>query len=408
MSKFHYTARSLTGELSEGDIEAASVKEAAGSLGGRGYVPISIDEQGGSFFSLPKNFSLPFLSPKVKIRDLNVFFRQVAVLVEAGVPLLESIMAVEDQVINPVFKKIIGEIEADIGAGHAFSQALAKHPTVFPELIVAMVAAGERSGTLDEVLERITVFYEKEIAFQQKVKSAMRYPIIVLVALSTAFVIVITVVIPRFSYVYSSLKSDLPLPTKVLININYIIVHYWWLMAIIAFSTYYAAKLYGATVAGRQRIDQLKLKMPVFGLLTIKVALSRFFRMLATMISSGIPIIASLETTMNTADNVVIADSIARIRDRVVSGAGLSGPMAEDKIFPATAVQMVAVGEKSGNLEKMLTKSADYFDEETDYLISNLMSLMEPFIVLFLAVMVLILALGIFLPMWSLMDLYTK
>ncbi len=387
----------------EGEIDAASVKEAAGLLASRGHIPVSINEQ-TSFFSLPKLF----LGPRVKMRDLNVFFRQVAVLVEAGVPLLESIMAVEDQVINTTFKKIIGEIESDIGAGHAFSQALAKHPTVFPELIVAMVAAGERSGTLDEVLERITAFYEKEITFQQKVKSAMRYPVLVLTALSAAFVIVITVVIPRFSYVYSAMKSDLPLPTKILININYVIMHYWWLISIIGVAAYFAIKFYGSTTTGRERFDQLKLNTPVFGLLTIKVSLSRFFRMLATMINSGIPIIAGLETTMNTADNVVIAASIARIRDRVVSGAGLSGPMAEEKIFPATAVQMVAVGEKSGNLDKMLNKSADYFDEETDYLISNLMALMEPFIVLFLSVMVLILALGIFLPMWSMMDLYTK
>ncbi|MFA6548529.1 MAG: type II secretion system F family protein [Candidatus Margulisiibacteriota bacterium] len=408
MSKFNYKARSISGELKEGEIEAASVREAAGSLATQGYIPISIDEQGGSFFKIPKDFKIPFLSPRVKMRDLNVFFRQVAVLVEAGVPLLEAIMAVEDQIINVTFKKIIGEMESDIGAGHAFSQALAKHPTVFPELIVAMVAAGERSGTLDNVLERITMFYEKEITFQQKVKSAMRYPIIVLVALSAAFVFVITLVIPRFSSVYSALKSDLPLPTKILININYAIVHYWWLMTIVGLSAYYAIKFYGATPAGRARFDQLKLNTPVFGLLTIKVSLSRFFRMLATMISSGIPIIAGLETTMNTADNVIIAASIARIRDRVVSGAGLSGPMAEEKIFPSTAVQMVAVGEKSGNLDKMLSKSADYFDEETDYLIANLMSLMEPFIFLFLSVMVLILALVIFLPMWSMMDLYTK
>lgn len=356
---------------------------------------------------LTKLLELSFGRPRVKLRDLNIFFRQLAVLIGAGVPLIESLIATESQVVNEGFKRIIQQIEADIGSGQTFSQALAKWPQIFTELVVAMVEAGERSGSLENVLNKITVYYEKEIQFQQKLQAALRYPLLVVIALSIAFIVVITFVIPQFSKIYGSLKADLPWPTRLLIGLNYLVRSYWWLGCAAIASAFYGIKTYISTVKGREQWDQLWLRSPVFGVLIAKASLSRFFRMLATMIGSGIPIVASLETTARTADNVIISQSIIRLRDRVLAGSGLAGPMGEEKIFPATAVQMVAVGEKAGTLDTMLVKTADYFDEETDYMISNLMSLLEPFIILFLGIMVLTLALGIFLPMWNLMGVYT-
>jgi type II secretory pathway component PulF len=258
------------------------------------------------------------------------------------------------------------------------------------------------------VLNKITGFYEKDIIFRQKLQSALRYPMIVLVVLAIAFLVIVTFVIPRFGSIYGQLKADLPLPTRMLIALNQGITHYWLFLILGTVSFVWGFRAYIGTDNGRRNWDRLLLKMPVFGSLITKVSLSRFFRMLAVMISSGIPIVAGLETTVQTADNVVISDAILKIRDRVVAGSSLSAPMQENKLFPPTAVQMVAVGEKSGMLDKMLMKSADYFDEETDYMVTNLMSLLEPFVILFLGMLVLTLALGIFLPMWNLMSLYTK
>lgn len=405
MSKFKYKARTKNGQMVEGEIEAANVTAAAKELGLKDYVPVSLSPLAFSFD--PTVLKKWFASlNRVKIRDRIIFFRQLAALFTAGVPLFESLVAVEEQVTNKYFKNIIKEIIKDVEGGSTFSQALSKHPQVFSDLVVTMAKAGERGGTIEDVLIKITNYLEKENYLQQKIKSAMRYPVTVLVVLGSAFLVVITVVVPRFSTVYRSFGADLPLPTKILISINYTITHFWWLILLIALAAYYAFKTYINTVEGRKRFDQLLLRIPVFGLLIVKIALSRFFRMLSTMISTGIPLIYGLEVTASTADNVIISGTIMKVRNQVAAGHGVSGPMSQYKIFPPTAVQMVAIGEKSGTLGQMLLKSADYFDEEVEYMISNLMSLLEPILIFVLAIMVLVMALGIFLPMWNLMQLY--
>jgi MSHA biogenesis protein MshG len=261
---------------------------------------------------------------------------------------------------------------------------------------------------MDEVLKKITAYLEKENQLRQKLQGALRYPIIVFSALAIAFVFAIVVIIPRFSSIFAAFKTELPLPTRILQGINYIIVNFWWMILMAAALGYALFKLYTGTVRGRRQWDGVLLKLPVFGMLLTKISLARFFTMFSSMISSGIPIVNGLETTASTADNTVISDAILKIREKVVSGVSLSESMREFYFFPPTAIHMVAVGEKSGNLENMLVKSAEYFDEETDYIISNLMSLLEPLIIFVLGLFVLLLALGIFLPMWSMTQLYSR
>ena len=392
------------------EIEASSSEEVAGDLNAKGYTPVSITEK----MALP-DLSLLFDPQalmlklnRIKVRELMLFFRQLAALFSAGVPLFDSLIALEEQFGKERIGKIIVKLKEDVAGGDSFSGALAKHPAVFSDLVVAMVEAGEKAGVMDDVLRRITDYLEKENQLKQKVHAALRYPAMVMSALGVAFIFAIVFIIPKFTSIFSAFKTKLPLPTRILLGINYVITNYWWLVLIVATLSYTIFKLYCGTVRGRRQWDQLLLKTPVFGMLLTKISLARFFSMLSAMISSGVSVVSGLEITARTADNVVISEAIAEIREKVISGVTLSDSMKEYSFFPPTSSRMVAIGEKSGTLDKMLLKSADYFNEETDYTIANLMTLLEPMLIFVMGMFVLLLALGIFLPMWSMMELYTK
>ena len=388
-------------------MNASSSVEVGQLLGAQKLIPITVTEE-SEFFDIGKLFNFSMFKPRANLSELNILFRQLSSLVGAGVPLLEALVSVEDLITNDKLKRVVRELEEAIGGGMVFSQALGKFPTVFSQLVVAMVGAGEATGTLEAVLEKVTMYYEKEIVMRQRISAALRYPILVVSAIGIAFVVVITFVIPKFSTVFTSMKAELPLPTRFLLALNYVFINFGWLLLILLFVGINALRMYINTEKGRLNWDKFLLGLPVFGVLINKVSLARFFRMLATMVSSGIPIVTGLEITASTADNAVIANTIFKIRDRVTAGTGLSAPMGEDPVFPPTAVQMVAVGERSGTLDKMLNKCADYFESETDYMVGNLMSLLEPIIIFALGMMVLTLALGIFLPMWDMMNLYVR
>lgn len=390
-------------------IEAASLDEVASGLHAKGFTTISIDEEKDTidFSKLGITLINIFKFRKMKTRDLSIFFRQLSALFSAGVPLFDALVAMEEQFNDEKIRKIIIKIKDDVAGGNTFSGSLAKYPDVFSDLIVAMVAAGEKAGAMDSVLKRISTYLEKETQMQSKLHGALRYPIMVFSVLIIAFIFAVVAIIPKFSSVFSSFKTKLPLPTRILLWINYVAVHYWWLIIIIFCGGYFALRTYRKTPAGRLRFDQLTLKLPVFGMLITKISLARFFTMLSAMISSGIPIVDGLEITADTADNMVIANAISQIKEKVIGGVSLSDGMKDFPIFPPSSIHMVAIGEKSGSLENMLMKSAEYFNEETDYTIGNLMTLLEPFLIFFMALFVALLALGIFLPMWSVMQLYT-
>lgn len=408
MTRFKYKAISDSGNLIQDEIEAASLEEVAKDLNSRGYTPVDISEK----MALPDfsgflSFFSSFRSPKVKPRELMIFFRQLAALFTAGVPLFESLLVLEEQFVKGGFKEIVPKIKEQVAGGATFSEALAKYPKVFSNVIVAMIGAGERAGALEAVLKRISAYLEEESQLQKKVQSALRYPLIVVIFLTVAFMAAVLFIIPKFAPVFQTFKAGLPLPTRILLGINYTIINYWWLILAVLAIFYVSLKLYRSTSRGRRFWDQLLLKVPVFGMLLRKISLARFFSMLSAMLSSGISIVQGLEITANTAGNAVIEEAILKIREKVVGGVALSESMKEYDVFPSTSIHLVAIGEKSGTLDDMLVKTADYFTEEADYTISNLMSLLEPFLVVFLGLMVLLLAMGIFLPMWSMMQLYT-
>jgi len=404
LSKFNYKGRDAFGEPIQGDLEAISQQEAAKKLTAQGLFPTEISAKG-----LLVDFSGLLLNwgGHVNNNDLLIFFKQLGVLISAGVTIFESLAAVEEQLSEGCLKSVVANLKTEIELGATLSEALARHQQTFSPLMISMVQAGEGGGVMEEVIHKIASFLEKDIKFYQNVKNALRYPTIILGVLSVAFVLMIAFIIPRFSAVFSTFKTELPLPTRILLGFNYVIVNYWWLLISLSGLALFSLRWYIGTKVGRLRWDGFLLKLPLIGKLIKKLSLARFFRMLSSMISSGVPIEHGLEISADTADNLVIARAVLSIRERVIMGTSLSQAMKGSGLFPVTSVHMIAVGERSGSLDKMLLKSADYFSEEADYTVSNLMAYFEPLLILVMAIFVLLFAMGVFLPMWDTIKLYS-
>jgi MSHA biogenesis protein MshG len=405
LTNFAYKARDRYGVLTAGQMEAEDSKMVAQQLAKQGFTPISVEIDEASSASLQLEKIMAAMQ-KVKPEDLVVFTRQLASTLEAGVPLINSLDAVAEQIRNARFRLVVVGVRRDIEGGSTFSDALDKHRDVFSTLTINMIRAGEKAGILPQVLDRISNLLEKEIQTAEKVKTATRYPLLVMIALGIAFAIMTIYVIPRFASFFSAFKTELPLPTRILMMTNTVVVGYWyWFLGVIGILIYVMRKVL-ETEKGRYNWDRFMLSTPVFGALFSKIYLSRFGRMLAAMLNSGIPILEALTVTAATVENKVISRVIIDIRNDVAQGKNLADPMRGSKIFPPIAISMVAIGEKAGTLEKMLDKTADYFDREVDYTIENLTPLLEPILIFGLGIILLIFALGIFLPMWDLINIY--
>ena len=388
-----------------GQIEAQDSKGAARQLEKLGYTPITLSAVEVSLLSVNLDNLLSSFQ-KVSSQEMIVFTRQLASVLEAGVPLIDGLDAVSEQINNRRFQKIVKQVKKDIGGGSTFSDALDKHRKVFPSLIVSMVRAGESAGILPDVLDRISLLLEQEFETANKITAATRYPMIVVISLSIAFVVLAVYVIPKFSSFFSAFKTELPLPTRILIAVNYYISHFWFIGLLVIFLAAYFFRKILETERGRYSWDRFMLSTPVLGPLFSKINLSRFGHMLSAMLASGIPILEALTITSATVNNKVISKVILDVRNKVSQGKSLAEPMKGSKIFPPIAISMVSIGEKAGTLEGMLEKVAGYFDREADYTIRNLTPLLEPILIFGLGMVLLLFALGIFLPMWDLVKIY--
>lgn len=405
MINFDYKARDRTGTLASGRLEAESSKEAALQLEKSGLTPISIEDADASnvMLQIGKIFSG---FQKIKSDDLVVFTRQLASALEAGVPLINSLDAVAEQIRNGRFRAAVLSVKKDIEGGSTFSDAMEKHRGIFSALVINMVRAGEKAGILPRVLDRVSNLIEKDMETSDRVKTASRYPLIVLVALAIAFIVMSVYIVPKFFTFFSAFKAELPLPTRILMGINYAIVHYWyWVLGLLVVLVFAFRRML-ATEKGRYGFDRFILSLPVFGALYLRIYLSRFGRMLSAMLASGIPILEALTITSATVENKMIARVILDIRDEVSKGKTLTEPMKQAKVFPPISISMVAIGEKAGTLENMLNKMSDYFDREVDYTIKNLTPMIEPLLILGLGILMLIFALGVFLPMWDMIKVF--
>lgn len=402
MPTFHYRARSQDGEPVTGAIETSGPEAVADHLAGLGYVPVSIEEkkEGALSGDLLETFR------RITPQDRIVFSRQLATLINAGIPLTTALDTCASQSENPKIREVLIQVRKDIEGGSSFSAALARHPKAFDNLYVGMIRAGEEGGVLDEILERLATLAEHEAETRARVKAAVRYPIIVVVAICIAFAILVTLVIPQFAKLYAGHKVALPFPTRVLIGINYIVQNYWFLILGGLGAAALGLRAFVKTGPGREALDRFKLTMPIFGRLILKVLLSRFALIFATLNRSGLPILQTLEIVGGTIGNVIVTRAVESVRDSVREGRGLSGPMKTSGLFPPLVTHMVAVGEDTGNLDEMLTRVSEYYDREVEYAIRNLSTMIEPILLLFIGGMVLFLALGIFLPMWDMMSVF--
>lgn len=404
MPKFVCKAATLEGELVERTFEAPNRSAVVEQLDRAGLIPIQISEsrstEGNSFFTLSLSGA-----KKVKLDDLVLFTKQLSTLLKAGVPLLPTLEALYEQSEHPTLRQVISELYRDVEGGSSLSDAMAKHPKMFSELYINTIRAGELSGALDDVLSRLAALLEHDKATRSKVKSAMRYPIIVIASLGVAFAALMTFVVPRFVEMFLQSGMELPLPTKILITMSNLFKNYLHFLAAGGFVLWIAFKQYTKTSGGRYQWDRLRLKLPIFGPLVLKVAMSRFARMFQTLNSAGMPILQTLQILGSTVGNEVVKAEIERVAEGVKRGEGIADPLRRSKLFPPMVVRMIAIGEQSGSLDNMLASISDHYDLEVEYAVKNLTTMIEPMLTVGLGVIVVFLALAIFLPMWNLTNL---
>jgi len=403
MPNYQYKARDKFSKPVIGIMSGESQDAVAAKLNQMGFIPISIEEKKsaelGGFFD---KFG------RIKFSDINMFTRQLATLQKAGLPILSSLKALREQAVNRKLKEIIGQVLRDIEGGSSLSAALAKHPNAFGALYVNMVNSGETAGTLDQVLERLADLGEHDEKIRMQVKAAVRYPIIVVISMLIGFLILVTVVVPRFARIYAQFTTALPLPTQILLWIQFIISKFWWLLILAVAALIFGFNSFINSKPGRLFWDNFKLKVPVFGPLVLKLSMSRFTRLTSMMMKSGVPILKVLELASGGAGNVVISRTIDNIKMSVNEGKGMAEPMRVSGVFPPIVIQMVSAGEETGKIDELLLHVSDYYDSQAAYTIDNLTSLIEPILIFVLGGAVLFMALGIFLPMWNVMSLFKR
>lgn len=399
MPLYKYTAKDDDGNTVTDVIEAKDEMVALDMLRIKNLIIISISDV------TQQKQAAQTKGAKVKGEQLVIFSRQLATMVNAGIPLVQSLDILSEQMDSPAFRAIINTIRGDVEAGASLSAALEKHPNVFSVLYTNMVKAGETSGMLDEILDRVAVYLEKNEHLQRKVKSAMVYPVVVGVMAIGITLVLLLKVIPTFKEIFSTLGGALPAPTQVLINISDILRQYFVSAVIIMGVVFAGLVKFAQTPVGRAKFDQLKLNIPVFGPLVKKVSVARFSRTLSTLIRSGVPILGALEIVGKTSGNVVIESAVDKARVGIREGESISQPLAKSKVFPPMVTRMISVGEESGELEKMLTKIADFYEDQVDAAVSGLTSLIEPLIIAFLGIVVGSIVVAMFLPIFKITEL---
>ena len=343
---------------------------------------------------------------KVPLKELIIFTRQFSTLFSAGISIVTIFDRLKDHVRHPKLRKALISIAKDVDAGSSLYLAFNKYRDIFPAFYIGMIKVGEEGGVLDVVLKRISAILETQLQTENKIKAATRYPKIVLTAIGFAFFILLTFVIPRFVSLFQRFNATLPLPTRILIHANYIFKNYWWLILIFIIGLVIILKKYKETPEGKKKIDLLILKIPVFGDLIKKIYLARITRVLGLLYQSGIPINRGFEIVSETTGNEIFNEELKKIRKVIVSGTNISRAVRLSFLFPPIVGDMIEAGEESGNLDEMLFKVADYFDEEADYIIQNLSTFIEPILLVFIAAMILTIALGVFLPMWDMVNIF--
>ncbi len=404
MPIFKYRVRDRSGRLINGTIESNSLEMAGDQLYRLGYLPVEIEE--AKERTLPTIPNIFTHMKKINLEDLVLFSQQLSTLYKAGLPILSSLKSIKDQMDNKKFTEILEKVCRDIEVGSTLHGAMSKHPQAFPSIFVNMVRAGETSGRLGEILDRFVSLGERELRTRQRLKEAMRYPKIVVISILIAFVILISFVIPRFASTFQQFNTPLPFPTRIMIMINKIFHSYWYVALIVIVVLGFIFKRISREEKWKIFWDRLKIRIPILGPLFIKIALTRFSYTFGILNRSGIPILQSIEITAKTLNNVILAQSVEEIGQKVKEGSTLSEAVRESGLFPPLIIQMISVGETTGALDEMLMRVTEYYDVEIDNALKKLPTYLEPALTLILGIFVLFLALAVFLPWWNLASLF--
>ena len=398
MPSFVWKGKNRFGAFQEGILIADTRDAAVASLRRQNIQITNIREKGREIRLLPR------IPHNVSSKRVAIFTRQFSVMLDAGLPLVQCLEILGEQEEDRVFREIIHAVRGDVESGASLADAMRKHPKAFNNLYVSMIAAGEAGGILDVILQRLAVYIEKIVRLQSQVRSALAYPVTVLLIAAGVVFIILWKVIPVFAQLFAGLGGELPFLTRVVVNASNFVGRFWWVVigGLVLISV--AVKRYHKTESGRRVIDGLLLKIPAIGMLLRKIAVARFCRTLATLTASGVPILDGLEITARTSGNAIIEDAVLAVRKAVEEGKTLSAPLAETKVFPPMVVQMINVGEQTGALDQMLSKIADFYEEEVDTAVAGLMKLIEPLMILVLGGIIGTIVTAMYLPMYAILN----
>ncbi|MCC6137469.1 MAG: type II secretion system F family protein [Bdellovibrionaceae bacterium] len=401
MAVFTYQARAMNGSTVEGQIEASNEQEARVKIRANKLLPMKVVVGTGGLSAGAKSFKFKARVSKVKAKDLQNFTRQLSVLIAAGVPIIPSLEALSQGLKSATLKKALYEISQDISSGKKLGESFGKQSHVFDRFYVNMIIAGEEGGVLEGVLKRVAEYIEKAVKLQGKIKGALVYPVAVLVISMVVITGLLVFVVPKFAELFQSNGMQLPLLTQMVLDASAFMQKAWWVILGIIGGAYYGLKQYYASSTGRETIDILLLRVPLFGDLIIKGGLAKFTRTLSTLLGAGVPIMDAMDIAAQVSGNFKLERSLLKAKEAIAAGKSIATPFAQEKIFPPLVVQMMAVGETTGSLDQMLTKVADFFEDEVDQIVGALTSLIEPVMIVFLGGIVAFLVLAMYMPIFQ-------
>jgi type IV pilus assembly protein PilC len=401
MNIYQYTAKDKSGNTIVGELEASAELEVADALHKKELIVVKVELTNKKAASRAK-------SKKVKLDDLVIFSRQLATMIDAGIPLVHALGILSEQIENKGFKEVIVRVRQDIEAGASFSDSLAKHPAIFSELFINMTKAGETSGTLDEVLDRLASYLEKSAALNRKIKSSLVYPAVVVSMAVLITIFLLLKVVPTFKGIFDTLGGKLPFPTLVLIGISDLFRKFFIFTVIVVGVLVFVVKKYLSTERGTYVFDNFKLKAFVLGPLFKKLAVAKFSRTFSTLAKSGVSILSALDIVSKTSGNKIVEEAIISCCNSVRDGESIAKPLSKSGVFPPMVTRMISVGEQTGQLEKMLSKIADFYDEQVDVAASALTSLIEPLVIAFLGIVIGGIVIALFLPIFKITELVGK
>jgi type IV pilus assembly protein PilC len=403
MPTYAYVVKDKAGKTHSGTLETESRNRLIEQLWKQEFVIISIDERQAGRSSM-----LKVGQPKVAQAQLVIFARQLATMVDSGIPIVSALDVLAEQLEDKNFQRTLQKIRDDVEAGASLSEACSRHPRVFSNFFFNMVRAGESSGRLDEILDRVATYIEKAEGLQRKVKASLFYPAFVSFMAFGITTFLVVVIVPKFKEIFTALGGELPLPTQLLLGLSDLMRKYLVIEVVLGFLLVVAFRLYINTPNGRRWYDGTMLKLPLIGKLLQKAVIARFARTLATLVRSGVPILSSLDIVARTSGNKVVEDAVTSARSSIKEGENIADPLAASKVFPPMVTRMISVGEKTGELEKMLSKIADFYESEVDAAVTGLTSLIEPMVIAFLGVVIGGIVIALFLPVFKISTLVAK